>query len=127
MAYAGEAVAYFAPPLGGPTDKQVSDAEAILEAREQADADQMRDTLVKCTSQVATGKGCGGLHAIKDLTYIQTHWYTSPHGCSGGDYWNQGEGQFNCPGCGHRNRLYASPEIQKMKRHFKSVEDTYKD
>lgn len=122
-----EMVAHFAPPLGGPTDEQVEQAERILEQREEAIAKQTRGTLVKCTTQVATGKGCGALHAIKDLTYIQTHWYTRPHGCSGGDYWNQGEGQFICPSCGHRNRLYATPEVQKMKRHFKSIEDTYKD
>ena len=127
MTYEGEAVAYFAPPLGGPTDDQVRAAEAVLDSREDALAEQTRGTLVKCTSQVATGKGCGTLHAIKDLTYIQTHWYTSPHGCSGGDYWNRGEGQFICPSCGHRNRLYASPEVEVMKQHFKSVEDTYRD
>jgi len=122
-----EIVAHFAPPLGGPTDEQVRQAEAVLDRREKSIADKYRNTLVKCTSQVATGKGCGALHAIKELTYIQTHWYTAPHGCTGVDYWNKGEGQFICPSCGHRNRLYASPDVQKMKHHFKAVEDTYRD
>jgi rubredoxin len=71
--------------------------------------------------------GCRIAHVICDLTYIQTHWYTEPHGCTGGDYWNQGEGQWECPDCGHVNRLYNKPEIEKLKRYFATVVKTYKD
>ena len=49
--------------------------------------------------------GCGNPHLIGDLTAIQTHWYTHPHGCTGGDYWNEGELQFICPETGIINRL----------------------
>ena len=89
----------------------------------QIDA-KLRKTLVKCSPN-NFGKGCGQALEIGELEYIQTHWYTSPHGCSGGDYWNQGEGQFICPHCGHCNRLYDRPEIEDLKHLFKSVIDTY--
>lgn len=120
-----EAVEYFMPPLTGPTDQQVRDAEGVLEERKQAVAEQAKATLVRCTTQAATGKGCGALHAVRDVTYIQTHWYTGPYGCSGGDYWSRGEGQFMCPDCGHRNRLYRSPSIEQMKHHFRAIEEIY--
>ena len=48
---------------------------------------------------------CGKFHPIGKLTAIQTHWYTSPHGCTGGDYWSTGELQFICPTTEERNRL----------------------
>lgn len=120
-----ETVDYFSPPLGGPTQAEIEAATAVLEANKAAIETQKRGTLVKCTSQIATGKGCGALHEIGKLTYFQTHWYVSPHGCSGGDYWKRGEGQWLCPGCGHRNRLHRSPEIEKMKRYFAEVVDDH--
>lgn len=122
-----EKVEHFTPERTGPTDAEVAAAEAIIAKREAADDAMKAATLVKCTSQVATGKGCGALHAIKDLTYIQTHWYVSPHGCTGGDYWNEGEGAFVCPSCNHRNRLYASPAVEALKPYFKTVVKEHKD
>jgi len=75
---------------------------AALERREEsllADLAVQRGLLeIECAS-------CGGRHAVKDLTAVQTHWYVSPHGCTGGDYWKEGEMQFVCPRTGVRNRL----------------------
>ena len=85
------------------------------------------ETLVQCTHNFIYGDGCGSAFPVKDLTYIQTHHYVSPHGCSGGDYWNESEGQFICPECGHRNRLYDRPDIEALKRHFKDVKDVHED
>ena len=113
--------------IKGPTDQQVAEAIAILDRRAQAEKSAKAETLVQCTTQIATGKGCKAWHAIKDLVYIQTHWYTEPHGCTGGDYWSEGEGQWICPACGHRNRLYATPEVEAMKRQFASVEKVHKE
>lgn len=48
---------------------------------------------------------CGHIHRIKDCVVIQTHWYVSPSGCTGGDYWNEGELQIVCPNTGQRNRV----------------------
>lgn len=106
----------------GPSDVQVAEAKNILAERDRADKEAKSETLIQCTTQVATGKGCKAWYAIKDLVYIQTHWYTKPHGCTGGDYWNEGEGQWICPACGHRNRLYKTPEVEQMKSLFASVE-----
>jgi hypothetical protein len=64
---------------------------------------------------------------ISKITYIQTRWYTPPHGCMGGDYWQDGEGQFDCPKCGWNNRLYERPEVEALKRHFKDVVKKCKD
>jgi hypothetical protein len=70
-------------------------------------------------------KGCGAQFPVETLEYIQTHWYTSPYSCTGGDYWSQGEGQFICPKCGSLNRLYERPEVESLKESFASVKDTY--
>jgi hypothetical protein len=73
---------------------------------------------------------CKGVFPINSLKYIQTHWYVRPHGCTGGDYWNQGEWVCGDTSCQHINRLYQSdiyghPEVVALKGLFKTVEDTY--
>lgn len=120
-----ETVRLTMPPLGGPGDEEVLAAQAVLLARSEALDERARRSTVACTSQVATGRGCGGEHEIGSLVYIQTHHYVSPHGCTGGDYWLQDEGQWRCPSCGHLNRLYDSPDVQELKSHFKSVENRH--
>lgn len=37
-------------------------------------------------------RGCGRTTVVSALTYLQTHWYTRPHSCTGGDCWSKGEG-----------------------------------
>ena len=98
--------------------------EAELKVINDAIEDRLRQTLIQCTNN-NHGKGCGMGMKIGDIEYIQTHWYTKPHGCMDGDYWNVGDGEFICPHCNHRNRLYDRPEIMKLKRLFKSVVETY--
>ncbi len=79
--------------------------------------------------------GCSKPHQIGDLTAIQTHWYTQPHGCTEGDYWNEGELQFVCPETGIVNRLlfnnydipweerdvYENDPEQQFKRNYKKL------
>ncbi len=77
-------------------------------------------TKVECTNN-KHGEGCGKKHEIRKLQYISTHWYTRPTGCSDGDYWTEGEGNFICPKCGHRNRLYDREEIEDLKDLFESI------
>lgn len=84
-------------------------------------------TVIACESSAAYGRGCGLKFFIKEVTYIQTHWYEKPSGCSGGDMWHEGEGQFECPCCGHRNRLYQRESYVKLKSLFKSVINEHKD
>lgn len=87
---------------------------------------------------------CHAMHAIKDCDVIQTHWYTSPSGCTGGDYWNDGELQIICPATDHKNRVHfssyyavdyslrnayahsADAQFKRLYKHlFKSVIDDY--
>ncbi len=104
----------------------------ILKKIEERNARKM----IKCAS-------CDKPHQIRTLKSIQTHWYTSPHGCTGGDDWNEGELQFICPETGVRNRLLFDnddvpweerkdyendPEAQfrvKYKKLFREVKDEY--
>lgn len=85
---------------------------------------ELGKTLVRCESSSA-GKGCGMAMEVRELTYLQTHWYEPPHGCTGGDYWSPGEGQFVCIHCGVRNRLYNRKPIEALKDHFKGVQQEY--
>lgn len=89
-------------------------------------------SLVRCTGWSVDPRkphgvtnGCGRKIAVKNLEYIQDYWYTEPHGCSEGDYWNLGEGQFVCPHCGRLNRLFARHDVVDLKPHFKSVVDKH--
>lgn len=81
---------------------------------------------VRCLGWTVGHPSCGSLLSVKNLVYIQTHWYTEPYGCVSGDYWNEGEGQFVCSKCERLNRLYERPKVQAMKKLFKEVKDEYK-
>ena len=98
--------------------------ETKRQALRAAQAEALGKKFVTCTNN-CYGKGCGKRTQIRNLIYIQTHWYTAPHGCNGGDYWNAGEGQFDCPKCGHRNRLYDRPEIMELDLYFESIENVH--
>jgi hypothetical protein len=82
---------------------------------------------IKCDS-------CEDSHKIKDVVAIQTHWYTSPQGCTGGDYWSEGELNFVCPETGVRNRLlFNNYDVSwEERKHYKNDPEeqfkmTYKD
>lgn len=82
---------------------------------------KLRDGLKSKTVLVC--EYCKGGHEIRNLTYIQTFWYVRPSGCTDGDYWNPGEGQWDCLGCGRNNRLYDKPEIEAMRSLFKGIHE----
>ena len=111
--------------------KAVADAREALASAEVALAEERSRRTILCS--------CGKRHKIKDLELLQTHWYVEPHGCTGGDYWNEGEVQFICPMGGTRNRVMfddnhlhwsergrtALAFAGLYKRLFKSVADVY--
>lgn len=107
-------IAYFQPPLGGPSDAEVSAANEVLIKHGEARHKQIENTLLTCTGNVH-GRGCGGLRMVKDIEYIQCYYE------SGSGNIIEDEGNFICPKCGHRNRLYDTPEVEKMKRFFRTV------
>jgi hypothetical protein len=69
---------------------------------------------------------------ISSTTLYQTHWHIPPRGCSGGDYWKEGECQFICKHCNVVNRLLADAEKEnvfksKYSTLFKEVVKTHDD
>jgi len=81
-------------------------------------------TLVRCEKNV-NGDGCGQGFEVRELEYIQTHWYVPPRGCTEGGYWKPGEGNWRCPKCGHLNRLYDKPDVESIKHLFLKVVGVY--
>ena len=113
-------------------DKKIEDAEKLIEKLEEQKERRLAKTKIIC-SRNQTGHGCGATFEIRDIEYIATHWYDSAVGYSGGD-WYEGEGNWDCPECGHRNRLAAwgvskdeEKRIKRMKKLFKSVIEEYDD
>lgn len=101
-------------------DLDIAKKDAELKELLQRKADALSRKYVTCESSVR-GKGCGAKLQIGKLTYIQTLWYERPYGCTDGDKWHDGEGQFDCPKCGNRNRLFERPNIEALKYSFKEV------
>lgn len=103
-------------------DKMRPIQDKISELKEKKDKFYPNST-IQCTGLVGCGgKGCGKRSKIKDTTYVVTHWYTEPHGCTGGDYWNEGEHQLICTHCDGRIRLIYGNEFLKNKH-----KDIYKE
>lgn len=73
----------------------------------------------------APSGGCGTQLSVKKLTYIQTHWWDDDTGSPAGGFHREGEGQFICPKCGKKNRLYERPDVVALKKFFKEVVDQY--
>jgi len=50
---------------------------------------------------------CDESSKFKDITIYSTQWYTSPHGCTGGDYWNINDEEvvWQCGLCESVNRM----------------------
>lgn len=104
----------------------IQELETDLKKLRHAERLELKDTKIVCTGSTFDSKnGCDTELAVSDLVFIRTHWYTSPSGCSDGDYWNTGEGQFECPQCGVINRLYERPQVDELQPYFKETKDTY--
>ena len=82
-------------------------------------------TLVRCEDNIF-GVGCGQACAVGELEYIQTQRWVPPRGCSEGAYWADSQSEWECPDCGHRNRVYDKPDIVALKHLFKSVREEQK-
>lgn len=98
--------------------KEKSELEQQLKQLHTKIDKQLTRTKLICDS-------CQKQFEINELIWIQTHWYEHPRGCTEGDTWHEGEGQWKCPECDHKHRLYNKPEISKLRRYFKSEEKVY--
>lgn len=111
------------------TERQIKLQEESLSKLKESRTAMLPSKTVKCLGNYVSGPndipnhkpGCQKRVQIGKLIYIQDHWYTEPHGCSGGDYWNQGEGAFICPSCGRYNRLANRDDVVELKHSFKEV------
>ena len=104
--------------------EEYREIKRTLEEKQEEINNNLRKTVVLCVNS-NHGKGCGKGFYIKDLVYIQTHRYETPYGCTGGDMWHRGEGNFDCPDCGRRNRLYNRKDIEELQHLFKTTIDEY--
>lgn len=103
-------------------EKKLEVVEKKRQFLRAAQAEALGRKTVTCTTS-SSGKGCGRRSQIRTLTYIQTHFHVPPYSCTEGDYWTAGEGQFDCPKCDNRNRLYDRPEVMELKRYFGGIKD----
>jgi predicted RNA-binding Zn-ribbon protein involved in translation (DUF1610 family) len=71
---------------------------------------------------------CKKLSMLKDTDSVQHHYYIEPHGCTGGDYWNEDGVSWCCPKCGQGLKPdYKEREAwQSMSYYFKSKTDEHK-
>lgn len=104
------------------TDQHLEAAIARSQAR-TAHLRSLRDKNLRHAE--VSCKFCRAEHQIGTLIYLQTHWYVPPSGCTEGAYYRQGEGNWDCPACGRRNRLFDKPEITALKHLFVSKRDCY--
>lgn len=118
------------PDEYGKAVKAVDHAKAKLSAAIKTRDKARKNALIKCCR-------CASEHPITTQVYIQTHWYTRSHGCTGGDYWNTGEANWECPKCGFKNRFntpgnthckeFERPELVALRDYFAKVRDCYCD
>lgn len=80
-------------------ETEISNLKKKLEQLEAQKTTKIKAKRFKCRH-----KGCTGCK-LADLIVIQTNWYESPHGCTGGDTWHEGEINVVCPKCSTRYRI----------------------
>lgn len=88
-------------------DEQVAAIDAQIAKLQAGRGAVQRTRLITCYH-------CKAQTPIASLTYIQTRWYEQPHGCTGGDRWHDGEGEFVCPSCNGTNRIPHEDETNAI-------------
>lgn len=102
-------------------EKEIGILRGRLSALDKELNESNSRTYVVCEDN-CYGKGCGKRTQIRKLTYIRTHWYSNePYN----EDWREGDGQFDCPHCGHRNRLYNRAEVKKLKYNFGRIVESF--
>jgi rubredoxin len=64
----------------------------------------MKTITLKCSNN-CFGVGCSADVPIGNITYIATQKYDPDTGSPDGGFWREGEGNWICPTCKHRNRI----------------------
>lgn len=104
-------------------DKLIEETSGVLKALREERAEILKKTKISCGN-------CDAESMIKDVTYIQPHWYEPPHGCMGGDTWHESESYalLRCPHCKAILQITAEtrPELMALKYSFKEIEKQHK-
>ena len=109
-------------------DSQINELNEQVRSLKEVRLETFKTSYFQCgTIRYRGFIGCGQYMPIKDIPLIQRHWYTSPRGCSGGDYWNIGALEAQCPLCNHRTEIKEDSPYMTYKKLFKSITNEYKD
>lgn len=81
-------------------ERQQAQLESQIESLQRNKVEAVRNQRWRCHAE-----GCGRSSKLSSVILVQTYWYTHPHGCTGGDYWNSGERNLICPKCHVRHRM----------------------
>lgn len=100
--------------------EQKQKLEDQIKSVDAAIAETLAETVIRCGNT-----NCLTLYKIRELDYIDEQTYEDELGY-GGSYRVWHEGQWICPKCNYRNRLYKQPEINNLKHLFKSSTITKK-
>ena len=91
-------------------NRKMSDADA-LHSKERA---RILETKVALVRRFAiTCVHCRAGSTLARWSFVQDYWYTSPSGCTEGDYWNTTKTEccyVACPLCGVLNYIYNHPQ-----------------
>lgn len=91
-------------------------AKQMVDLRRQQLLEAQEDLTRAYAESFVTCTHCKQKTKVRSITVIQTHWYVQPYSCNGGDYWNAGERQYNCPKCGQRNRDFNNEQFAEVCR-----------
>jgi len=108
-------------------DAEIKNLENKISAKNKQRDKLLSNSKLTCRDNYPYGKGCGLKTKLNNLTYIITHYYIPPRGCSGGAYYAEGEGNWVCSHCNHRNRMIDDSEkvLENFKHLFMKVEEEY--
>lgn len=113
---------YYLPPKpADPSQEEIDRAKDVLARADVVEKLWRKGVLLNCGS-------CRNMQPLAESVRIQTHYYTPPRGCTGGDYWSTGEVQVPCNACGIRMRLnFECKELQQpeWENAFGSHENEY--
>lgn len=104
-------------------DKLIKETSGVLQALQEDRAEIVKRTKISCGN-------CDQESMIKDIVYIQPHWYESPHGCTGGDTWHEDKDYalMRCPHCKSILQItsHQNADLMALKYSFKEIENQHK-
>ena len=101
-------------------DEKIKQLENELNLLKDQKLEKEKNKIIKCGA-------CKKGSKIRNLEFINAHYYVPPYGCTGGDYWNTDDSNsgFICVKCNIRNRLLPKHLIALKYSHFKSIKEEY--